>query len=87
MSKRILITGAASGFGKGTAIGLAKKGHKVIAGVQIEAQKTTLLEDAKNAGVELDVIVLDVTNEDDRQLAFKYEIDVLMSNAGVMETV
>lgn len=85
MKKTILITGAASGFGKGTAIALAKKGHKVIAGVQIEPQKTTLLEDAKNAGVELEVIVLDVTNAEDRQAAFKYDIDVLMSNAGIME--
>lgn len=86
MSKTILITGAASGFGKGTAIALAKKGHKVIAGVQIEPQKTTLLVDAKKAGVELEVIVLDITNKEDREAAFKYEIDVLMSNAGVMET-
>lgn len=87
MSKTILITGASSGFGKGTAIGLAKKGHRVIAGVQIEPLKTTLLEEAKKEGVELDVIVLDVTNEKDRQFAFNtYEIDVLMSNAGIMET-
>ncbi|WP_332888671.1 hypothetical protein [Salipaludibacillus keqinensis] len=35
MSKTIFITGSRSGFGKGTAIGLAKKGHKVIAYVEI----------------------------------------------------
>ena len=86
MKKRVLITGAASGFGKGTAIGLAKKGHKVIAGVQIEPQKTVLLEEAKKAGVELEVIVLDITKETDRQFAFRYEVDVLMNNAGIMET-
>ncbi len=87
MSKRILITGASSGFGKGTAIGLAKKGHKVIAGVHVEPLKTILLEEAKKEGVELEVIVLDVTKESDRQFAFNnYEIDVLMSNAGIMET-
>lgn len=87
MSKTILITGASSGFGKGTAIGLAKKGHRVIAGVHVEPLKTILLEDAKKAGVELEVIVLDVTKESDRQFVFKnYEIDILMSNAGVMET-
>ena len=86
MSKTILITGASSGFGKGTAIGLAKKGHKVIAAVHVEPLKTILLEDAKKAGVEMEVIVLDVTKASDRQFVFNYEIDVLMSNAGVMET-
>lgn len=87
MSKTILITGASSGFGKGTAIGLAKKGHRVIAAVHVEPLKTILLEEAKNEGVELEVIVLDVTKESDRQFAFNsYEIDVLMSNAGIMET-
>ncbi|GAA5225446.1 SDR family oxidoreductase [Membranihabitans marinus] len=86
MSKTILITGAGSGFGKGTAIGLAKKGHNVIAGVQVEPQKTYLLEEAQKEGVNLEVIVLDITNANDRQAAFQYQIDVLMSNAGVMET-
>ena len=87
MSKTILITGASSGFGKGTAIGLAKKGHRVIAAVHVEPLKTILLEEAKNEGVELEVIVLDVTKESDRQFAFNsYDIDVLMSNAGIMET-
>ena len=33
--KRILFTGAGSGFGELAAIGLAKQGHDVIAGVQI----------------------------------------------------
>ena len=35
MTKTILITGAGSGLGEGAAIGLAKEGHDVIAGVQI----------------------------------------------------
>ena len=87
MSKTILITGASSGFGKGTAIGLAKKGHRVIAGVHVEPLKTILLEEAKKEDVELEVIVLDVTKESDRQFAINnYEVDVLMSNAGIMET-
>ena len=86
MSKVILITGAASGFGKGTALELARRGHSVIAGVQIAPQKTELIKAAKDAGVELQVIVLDITNEADRQAAFNHEVDVLMNNAGIMET-
>lgn len=86
MGKRILITGAGSGFGKGTAFGLAKKGHQVIACVQIEPQKSALLKEAKKEGVELEVMVLDITNERDRHFAFQREIDVLMNNAGIMET-
>jgi short-subunit dehydrogenase len=86
MNKTILVTGAGSGFGKGTAFDLAKKGHKVIAAVQIEPQKTQLLEDAKKAGVELEVIVLDITNERNRNNIFNLDIDILINNAGVMET-
>ena len=86
MSKTILITGASSGFGKGTAFGLAKKGHKVIAAVHVEPLKTILMEEAKQEGVEMEVIVLDVTKESDRKFAFNYDVDVLMSNVGIMET-
>ncbi len=86
MSKTILITGAGSGFGKGAALELARKGHKVIAGVQIAPQKTELLAAAADAGVELQIIQLDITNEEDRQAAFGHEIDVLVNNAGIMET-
>lgn len=86
MGKRILITGAGSGFGKGAALGLAKKGHHVIACVQIEPQKSDLLQEAKSKGVELAILVLDITNPSDRQFIFQKEIDVLINNAGIMET-
>jgi NAD(P)-dependent dehydrogenase (short-subunit alcohol dehydrogenase family) len=85
MTKSILITGAGSGFGKGAALALAKKGHNVIAGVQVSPQKSELLAAAKTAGVDIETIILDVTSEEDRTAAFGHEIDVLVNNAGIME--
>ena len=43
MKKRYLITGAATGFGQGTALELARRGHHVIAGV-IDANQQKDLE-------------------------------------------
>ncbi len=86
MSKRILITGAGSGFGRGAALELARRGHQVIAGVQVAPQATELMAEAVDAGVEMTVMVLDITDERDRQAAFANEIDVLVNNAGIMET-
>lgn len=86
MTLSILITGAGSGFGKAAALALAAKGHEVIAGVQIAPQRTDLLAVAAIAGVEMDIVVLDITTEEDRNSVFDREIDVLVNNAGRMET-
>lgn len=86
MSKTILITGAASGFGKLAAFELAKRGHKVIATAQVYPQMSDLIREAKEQGLELTVDKLDVTNA--RDIAYihnKYDIDILISNAGIME--
>ncbi len=86
MAKRILVTGAATGFGRGMALALARRGHTVIAGAQIAPQVTELMKIADEAGVTLKVQVLDITDEGDRQAAFANEVDVLINNAGVMQT-
>ena len=86
-TKTILITGAGSGFGEGAAIGLAKLGHKVIAGVQISPQVTPLREKAKELGIEANLRVekLDVLDQYDVSYALTWDVDVLFSNAGIGE--
>lgn len=86
MSKTILITGAASGFGKIAALDLAKKGHKVIATAQVYPQASDLIKESEESGVILMVDKLDVTNTRDIEyIVNKYDIDILISNAGIME--
>lgn len=86
-SKTILITGAGSGFGEGVAIGLAKLGHKVIAGVQVSPQVTPLREKAKELGIEANLRVekLDILSHFDVAYSLTWDIDVLFSNAGIGE--
>ena len=53
--KRILMSGAASGFGELAAIGLARAGHDVIVGAQIWPQVTQLRLKAEALGLKGDV--------------------------------
>lgn len=86
MSKTILITGAASGFGKTAAFDLAKKGHKVIATTEVYPQMSDLIRESKESSIELTVDKLDVTNARDIEyIVGQYDIDILISNAGIME--
>ncbi len=86
MLKKILITGAGSGFGEGAAIELARAGHDVIAGVHIWPQvtalrqKATTLLFAQPAGEKLDIL-----DPHDVAMALRWDIDVLFSNAGIGE--
>ncbi|MEM6455361.1 MAG: SDR family oxidoreductase [Acidobacteriota bacterium] len=86
MGKKILITGAGTGLGLGTAIGLAKNGHAVIAAVHIWPQATSVRAAAAAAGVDVAVIKLDVTDPADRAHALKHDIDVLVNKAGTGAT-
>ena len=89
MGKTILITGAGSGLGKGTALGLAKNGHTVIATVQIWPLVSDLMAAAREDGVRLEVTKLDLLNKDDRAAVFrKYadRLDILVNNAATGET-
>ncbi|AZD67644.1 Short-chain dehydrogenase [Pseudomonas chlororaphis] len=84
--KRILVTGAGSGFGRAVALRLAANGHEVIAGVQITPQVTELRELADSLDLKLRVEKLDITSARDRAHAWQWDIDVLLNNAGDAET-
>ena len=86
-TKTILITGAGSGFGEGAAIGLAQKGHNVIATVQVLPQLNALREKAQELGLSnLRVEKLDILDHYDVENALKWDFDVLFSNAGYGES-
>ncbi|MEV4871513.1 SDR family oxidoreductase [Streptomyces syringium] len=83
--KRILITGAGSGFGRSASLRLAERGHHVIAATENRPQMTGLIDEAKERGVELQVENLDVTNELHRRHAHTWDIDILFNNAAIGE--
>jgi len=86
VQKTIFITGSGSGFGKATAIALAKKGHRVIASTHHLAESEELNQLGKKEKISLESIVVDVTVAKDREKILNYDVDVLINNAGIGET-
>ncbi|PPA68943.1 SDR family oxidoreductase [Jeotgalibacillus proteolyticus] len=85
MSKTIFITGAGSGLGKGTALGLAKEGHRVIATTELTSQKTDLMREADEQELDLEVFKLDITNQRDLAQISQYDFDIFVANAAINE--
>jgi NAD(P)-dependent dehydrogenase (short-subunit alcohol dehydrogenase family) len=83
--KKVLITGAGTGFGHEAAMRLAEKGFDVIAGVEIYGQVQTMKRQAAERGVRLQVEKLDVTNDGDRRKTLDWGVEILVNNAGVGE--
>jgi NAD(P)-dependent dehydrogenase (short-subunit alcohol dehydrogenase family) len=81
--RRILITGAGSGFGRAAALQLARNGHKVIAAVHFLPEVGDLERQAAAAGITLRVEKLDLTSAADRKAAFNWDVDVLVNNAAI----
>lgn len=85
MSKTIFITGAGSGLGRGAAIGLAKKGHRLIATTENTSQKTDLLREANELGLKMEIFKMDITSERDRAQMEDYDFDIFVANAAINE--
>ncbi|KIL50708.1 short-chain dehydrogenase [Jeotgalibacillus alimentarius] len=85
MTKTIFITGAGTGLGRGAALGLAKKGHRVIATTELTAQKTDLLREADEQGLDMEIFKLDITNQRDLAEIAKHDFDIFVANAAINE--
>jgi NAD(P)-dependent dehydrogenase (short-subunit alcohol dehydrogenase family) len=94
MQKTILIPGASSGFGAMTARALAKAGHTVYASMRDPSARGAAVAEmenfARDAGVALKTVALDVTSDASAQAAIRHilgeagQLDVLIHNAGHM---
>lgn len=88
MSKTILITGTSSGLGVSIAVQAALAGHKVYATMRNLDKRGTLDAAAREAGVALNVLPLDVQDSASVEAAVGNvietagQVDVLINNAG-----
>jgi len=85
----VLITGCSSGLGMSTALEFARRGDQVFATMRNMGRADALRAAALTAGVSVEVVELDVTDDDSvrhgvaQVLASADQIDVLVNNAGV----
>jgi NADP-dependent 3-hydroxy acid dehydrogenase YdfG len=89
-SKVVLITGASSGIGEGTARQLAANGARVVLGARRTERLEAIAADIEKAGGAVRLRRLDVTDREDVEAFAAFAesafgpIDVLVNNAGVM---
>ena len=88
MQKNVIITGTSSGLGLSTAVTLAAEGYKVYATMRNLDKRAALERAAAAAGVAVELLTLDVTDERSVQAAVASvvaqdgRVDVLINNAG-----
>ena len=84
-----VVTGANSGIGRATAIHLAQRGHIVYGTVRATSRLDKLLTMAEQAGVEIQLVEVDVADDDSVRDGFARildeagRVDTLVNNAGI----
>ena len=88
MEKVAVVTGASSGIGFETALGLARDGYHTYATMRDVTKSDKIKELGEKDGLKISVLELDVDNDDSVKVAIKkildekQRIDVLVNNAG-----
>jgi len=85
--KTVLTTGVNSGIGLAAVIELARRGHRSVGTVRSTAKARTVHDAARQAGVEVETVLLDVTDAAAcRRVIEQVRPDALVNNAGFSST-
>lgn len=79
----VVVTGASSGIGLATAVAFAQGGHHVVAAVRASSRRDGLVAAVDAAGVTVDVVDLDVTDES----AIRANAAAITDRHGVVDVV
>jgi len=83
-ARTVLVTGANSGIGLATLMEVARRGHDAVGSVRSPAKARAVHAAARAAGVDVDTVVLDVTNEAAcRRVVDEVRPYAIVNNAGV----
>jgi NAD(P)-dependent dehydrogenase (short-subunit alcohol dehydrogenase family) len=85
--KTVLTTGANSGIGLATVLEVARRGHRSVGSVRSRAKARAVHEAARDAGVDVETVLLDVTDAAScERVVEQVRPDALVNNAGFSST-